>query len=92
MKLSRQEFSDHQFVRIVKQSRGLYRYPEPKILQGTNFCEISFVKDPRSRRLVLIGALDNLVKGTAGNAVQCMNLMSGFEEGLGLEFPGLHPV
>ena len=43
-------------------------------------------------RLVLIGALDNLVKGTAGNAVQCLNLMSGYPETMGLEFPGLHPA
>jgi len=41
---------------------------------------------------VLLGAIDNLVKGTSGNAVQCLNLMCGFPETTGLEFPGLHPV
>jgi len=80
------------FVRTVKQSQGLYRYPEPKILQGTNFCDIGFAKDPRSNRLVIIGAIDNLVKGTAGNAIQCLNLMFGFSETQSLEFPGLHPI
>jgi N-acetyl-gamma-glutamyl-phosphate/LysW-gamma-L-alpha-aminoadipyl-6-phosphate reductase len=80
------------FVRLVKQRQGLYRFPEPKILQGTNFCEIGFEKEAHSDRLVVLGALDNLVKGTAGNAVQCLNLMCGFPETLGLEFPGLHPV
>ena len=80
------------FVRIVKQKQGLYRYPEPKILAGTNICEIGFEKDDRSDRLVVLGAIDNLVKGTAGNAVQCLNLMAGYPEALGLEFPGLHPV
>ncbi len=88
----RREYMGKPFVRIVKQSQGLYRYPEPKILQGTNFCEIGFEKDVRGGRLVVLGAIDNLVKGTAGNAVQCMNLMCGFPETLGLEFPGLHPV
>jgi N-acetyl-gamma-glutamyl-phosphate/LysW-gamma-L-alpha-aminoadipyl-6-phosphate reductase len=88
----RREYAGKPFVRIVKQSQGLYRYPEPKILQGTNFCEIGFEKDARGGRLVVLGAIDNLVKGTAGNAVQCMNLMCGFPETQGLEFPGLHPV
>lgn len=91
-KLYRQEYSSEPFIRLVKQRQGLYRYPEPKILQGTNICEIGFAKDPHSNRLVVIGAIDNLVKGTAGNAVQCMNLMFGFEETEGLDFVGLHPI
>jgi N-acetyl-gamma-glutamyl-phosphate/LysW-gamma-L-alpha-aminoadipyl-6-phosphate reductase len=86
------EYKDDPFIRIVKEQQGIYRYPEPKILQGTNFCEIGFEKDKLSNRLVVMGAIDNLVKGTAGNAVQCMNLMFGFKETLGLEFPGLHPI
>ncbi len=88
----REEYRDKPFVRIVKQTRGLYRYPEPKILQGTNFCEIGFEKEERTGRLVILGAVDNLVKGTSGNGVQCMNLMHGWPETTGLEFPGLHPV
>jgi len=88
----RSAYAAQPFVRIVKQTQGLYRYPEPKILAGTNFCEIGFEKDARSDRLVVLGAIDNLVKGTAGNAVQCLNLMAGFPETQGLEFPGLHPV
>jgi len=88
----RSEYSGKPFVRIVKQTQGLYRYPEPKILQGTNYCEIGFEKERRSDRVVIIGAIDNLVKGTSGNGVQCMNLMCGFPETMGLEFPGLHPV
>ena len=88
----REEYAGRPFVRIVKQARGLYRYPEPKILQGTNFCEIGFEKEARGDRLVILGAIDNLVKGTSGNAVQCMNLMHGWPETTGLEFPGLHPV
>lgn len=88
----RSAYSEDPFVRIVKQKHGLYRYPEPKLLQGTNFCEIGFALDPRGGRLVVMGAIDNLVKGTSGTAVQCMNLMAGFPETTGLEFPGLHPV
>jgi LysW-gamma-L-alpha-aminoadipyl-6-phosphate/LysW-L-glutamyl-5-phosphate reductase len=88
----RAAYARRPFVRIVKQSQGLYRCPEPKILQGTNTCEIGFEREARTDRLVLLGAIDNLVKGTAGNAVQCLNLMCGFPETAGLEFPGLHPV
>ncbi len=91
-KVFRSEFQQMPFLRIIKQTQGLYRYPEPKILEGTNFCEVGFAKETRGNRLVVIGALDNLVKGTAGNAVQCMNLMYGFPETTGLEFPGLHPA
>ena len=91
-KALRSQYRDKPFVRIVKQKQGLYRFPEPKILQGSNFCEIGFELDKRGNRLVILGAIDNLVKGTAGNAVQCMNLMLDFPETLGLEFPGLHPV
>ncbi len=91
-KVYRKEYGSEPFIRIVKQKTGLYRYPEPKILQGTNFCDIGFEIEQNTGRLVIIGAIDNLVKGTAGNAVQCMNLTLGFPEKLGLEFPGLHPI
>ena len=88
----RKIYQDEPFIRLVKQKQGLYRYPEPKLLWGTNYCDIGFEKSPDSNRLVVLSAIDNLVKGTAGNAVACMNLMTGLEETLGLEFSGLHPV
>jgi N-acetyl-gamma-glutamyl-phosphate/LysW-gamma-L-alpha-aminoadipyl-6-phosphate reductase len=88
----RAAYADEPFIRIVKEGRGIHRYPEPKILAGTNYCDIGFEKDARGRRLVVLSALDNLVKGGAGTAIQAMNLMLGFPEKLGLEFPGLHPV
>jgi N-acetyl-gamma-glutamyl-phosphate/LysW-gamma-L-alpha-aminoadipyl-6-phosphate reductase len=84
--------SDQPFVRLVRERSGIYRYPEPKILAGSNFADIGFALDTSSGRVVSICALDNLMKGAAGSAVQCMNLMCGFEETAGLEFPGLHPV
>lgn len=88
----REEYKNEPFIRIVKESQGIYRYPEPKILQGTNYCDIGFSMDTHTNRLVVIGAIDNLVKGTAGQAVQAMNLMYGFDETEGLKFPGLHPI
>jgi LysW-gamma-L-alpha-aminoadipyl-6-phosphate/LysW-L-glutamyl-5-phosphate reductase len=91
-KIYRQEYNNEPFIRIVKTKDGIYRYPEPKILSGTNFCDIGFEKDENSNRLVVMSAIDNLCKGTAGNAVQAMNLMYGWEETLGLEFTGLHPI
>lgn len=80
------------FVRLVRDRRGIHRYPEPKILAGSNHAEIGFDLDPRTGRLVVLCAIDNLMKGAAGNAVQCANLMCGFPETEGLSFPGLHPV
>lgn len=90
-KLYRAAYADEPFIRIVKERGGIYRYPEPKILAGSNFCDIGFERDPHSNRLVVISALDNLVKGAAGQAVQAFNIAQGFDETTGLEFPGLHP-
>lgn len=88
----RAAYQDEPFVRIVAQRRGLYRLPEPKILIGSNYCDVGFSLDPDSDRLVAIGALDNLVKGGAGNAVQCLNIRMDWPERTGLEFVGLHPI
>lgn len=80
------------FVRIVKDKTGVYRYPEPKILSGSNYADVGFELDESICRAVSLCAIDNLMKGAAGSAVQAMNLMCGFEETAGLDFPGLHPV
>ncbi len=88
----RQTYRDEPFVRIVKEKRGVYRYPEPKILAGSNYCDVGFELDGESGRVVAISALDNLMKGAAGTAVQAMNVVYGWPETMGLEFPGLHPV
>ncbi|MGQ9613469.1 N-acetyl-gamma-glutamyl-phosphate reductase [Chloroflexus sp.] len=79
------------FIRIVKERQGIYRYPEPKILAGTNYADIGFAYEPATGRIVSICAIDNLMKGAAGSAVQCMNLMCGFAETTALTFTGLHP-
>ena len=90
-KLYRGAYGDEPFLRIVKERSGIHRYPEPKILAGTNYCDIGFERDPHSNRLVVISALDNLMKGAAGQAVQAFNIAKGFDETTGLQFPGLHP-
>jgi len=88
----REDYRDEPFVRLVRSRRGIHRYPEPKILTASNYCDIGFVADPGRRRLVVIAAIDNLMKGAAGSAVQSMNVMYGWPERMGLEFPGLHPI
>ena len=85
-------YRDEPFIRLVKEKTGIYRFPEPKLLIGTNLCEIGFEKDELTERLVVISAIDNLMKGAAGQAVQCMNIALDIEETVGLEFMGLHPV
>ncbi len=86
----RSEYSDEPFIRFVKERSGSYRYPEPKLLSGTNFCDIGFETD--DTRIVIMGAIDNLMKGAAGQAVHAMNVMCGFPEISGLEFGGIHPI
>jgi N-acetyl-gamma-glutamyl-phosphate/LysW-gamma-L-alpha-aminoadipyl-6-phosphate reductase len=91
-KVYRKEYGAEPFIRIVKEKTGIYRYPEPKILSGSNYCDVGFELDITENRLVVMSALDNLMKGAAGNGVQAMNVMFGWDEKEGLEFPGLHPV
>jgi N-acetyl-gamma-glutamyl-phosphate/LysW-gamma-L-alpha-aminoadipyl-6-phosphate reductase len=88
----RSRYGSEPFVRIVKSRTGLHRSPSPKLLTGTNYCDVGFERDPHSRRVVVTAALDNLVKGSAGQAVQACNVRHGFPESLGLEFGGLYPI
>jgi N-acetyl-gamma-glutamyl-phosphate/LysW-gamma-L-alpha-aminoadipyl-6-phosphate reductase len=80
------------FLRIVKQAHGLHRHPDPRLVTGTNFCDIGFSRDPYSRRLVVTAAIDNLVKGAAGQAIQAANIRLGFPETAGLEFGAIYPL
>lgn len=88
----RDAYGAEPFVRIVKERSGIHRYPDPKILAGTNYCDVGFERDPHAARVVVVSALDNLMKGAAGQAVHAFNVMHGFAERTGLEFPGLHPA
>jgi N-acetyl-gamma-glutamyl-phosphate/LysW-gamma-L-alpha-aminoadipyl-6-phosphate reductase len=91
-RIYRQSYGKEPFIRLVKSHDGVHRYPEPKLLWGTNYCDIGFETDPDTGRIVILAAIDNLVKGSAGQAVQCFNLMFNLPETTGLDFPGLHPV
>lgn len=91
-KIYRETYKDEPFVRIVKENAGVHRYPEPKLLSGSNWCDVGFERDPHSMRVVVMSATDNLMKGASGQAVQAMNIRMGFGERTGLEFPGLHPI
>lgn len=87
----RECYAAEPFVRIVKERSGIYRFPEPKLVAGTNFADVGFALDPRGDRVVVLCAIDNLVKGAAGNGVQAMNVALGLPEDAGLGFVGLHP-
>jgi N-acetyl-gamma-glutamyl-phosphate/LysW-gamma-L-alpha-aminoadipyl-6-phosphate reductase len=80
------------FVRVVKQAHGLHRHPDPRLVTGTNFCDLGFSRDPHSRRLVVTAAIDNLVKGAAGQAIQAANIRLGFAETAGLELGAIYPL
>lgn len=75
-------YKNERFIRVLEE--GVC--PETKWVEGSNYVDINFKIDPRTNRIIMMGAIDNLVKGAAGQAVQNMNLMFGIaeEEGLGM--------
>jgi len=73
-------YRDEPFVRLLSGDQ----FPDTKNVIGTNFIDIAWRIDPRTNRVVLLSAIDNIVKGTSGQAIQCMNLMCGFPETAGL--------
>ncbi|MEH2360174.1 N-acetyl-gamma-glutamyl-phosphate reductase [Nostoc sp.] len=66
-------------------------YPQTKWANGSNLCYIGVEVDPRTGRVIVMSAIDNLIKGQAGQAIQCMNLMMGWDETLGLPKLGFYP-
>ena len=88
----RNSYAEEPFVRIVSGGSGVYRYPEPKAVAGSNYAEVGFEVDPKNGRLVVFSAIDNMMKGSAGQAVHAANVALGFDETAGLKFEGLHPV
>ncbi|MGQ9904334.1 MAG: N-acetyl-gamma-glutamyl-phosphate reductase, partial [Anaerolineae bacterium] len=84
-------YRNEPFVRLVKSNAGIFRAPEPKILAGSNWADVGFALSADGRKATLLCAIDNLMKGAAGSAVQCLNVMMGWDERAGLAFPGLHP-
>jgi N-acetyl-gamma-glutamyl-phosphate/LysW-gamma-L-alpha-aminoadipyl-6-phosphate reductase len=91
-KMYRSLYTGKPFIRMVKDKKGPFRLPDPKVVIGSNFCDVGFEIDERGHRIVAIGAIDNLVKGAAGNAVQVMNIMLGLDEKQGIYDAPLHPV
>ncbi|SFH54654.1 N-acetyl-gamma-glutamyl-phosphate reductase [Tindallia magadiensis] len=75
------------FIRILKEGY----LPETKAVKGSNFCDIGFVIDSRSGKLVVVSAIDNLLKGSSSQAVQNMNVMFGLEETAGLNAAPIWP-
>lgn len=80
-------YKDEYFIRLL--DKGVC--PETRWVEGSNFVDINYKLEPRTGRVIIMGAVDNLVKGAAGQAVQNMNLMFGFEETEGLKLAPMFP-
>lgn len=80
-------YADEKFVRVLEKDIC----PETKWVEGSNYVDVNFKIDERTGRIIMMGAMDNLVKGAAGQAVQNMNLMFGLKESEGLEFVPMFP-
>jgi LysW-gamma-L-alpha-aminoadipyl-6-phosphate/LysW-L-glutamyl-5-phosphate reductase len=91
-KVYRNSYRGEPFLRLIRDKKGLYKFPDPKFLIGSNFCDIGFDIDEDNQRLVSLSASDNLMKGAAGSAIQNMNVLYGFDETEGLKYTPLTPV
>ena len=80
-------YAKEKFVRVLEKDIC----PETKWVEGSNYVDVNFKIDERTGRIVMMGALDNLVKGAAGQAVQNMNLLFGFDEAEGLNMVPMFP-
>lgn len=87
LKIYEDFYKGERFIRIM----GHGKSPQLRSVLGSNYCDIGFQIDRRTKRIIVISAIDNLVKGAAGQAVQNMNIMLGFEEYTGLEGIGIFP-
>ncbi len=85
-------YGNEPFIRLVKYQKGPYQLPDPKVAVGTNFCDVGFEIDEHANRLILFSAIDNMVKGAAGQGVQCLNILMGLDETTGLKSTGFHPM
>jgi N-acetyl-gamma-glutamyl-phosphate/LysW-gamma-L-alpha-aminoadipyl-6-phosphate reductase len=91
-KMYRNAYKGEPFVRLIRDKKGLYKFPDPKFVVGSNFCDVGFDIDEYNRRIVALSASDNLMKGAAGSAIQNMNVMFGYGEKEGLMYTPLTPV
>ncbi len=87
LKIYEEFYKNEPFMRVLEKDT----FPETRNVYGSNYCDIGIKVDERTNRVIVISAIDNLVKGASGQAIQNMNLMYGFKETLGLESPGITP-
>lgn len=80
-------YQKEKFIRVLEKDV----YPQTKWVEGSNYVDVNFKIDPRTNRIIMMGAIDNLVKGAAGQAVQNMNLLFGLKESEGLELVPMFP-
>lgn len=80
-------YADEFFIRLL----GRGAYPSTKYVRGTNYCDIAWHIDPRTHRVIVFSAIDNLVKGAAGQAIQNMNIALGLDERTGLDLVPMYP-
>ena len=82
----RKFYAGERFIRLYEDI-----VPNPRYIKGSNYCDIGVYQDARAGWVVTVAAVDNLVKGAAGQAIQAMNLMMGIPEDAGLTAPGSYP-
>ena len=87
-KIYEKYYKDEYFVRLTKE--GVF--PETKWVKGSNFCDIGFKIDKRTGKIIVVSAIDNMIKGAAGQAIQNMNIMFGRDEKAGLEDISAFPI
>ena len=80
-------YGGEKFIRLL----GRDAYPETKFVRGSNYCDIAWHIDERTRRVIILSAIDNLVKGAAGQAVQNLNIAAGFAEDVALDVVPMYP-
>jgi len=89
-KIYREYYSKEYFIRIVNRKYPPYNLPDIKGVVYSNFCEIGFKVDKGNGRIIIFSAIDSLIKGAAGQAVQNMNIIFGIDEKTGLDYPGFY--
>jgi N-acetyl-gamma-glutamyl-phosphate reductase len=87
VEMYRKFYAGRRFIRV----RPPGKWPSTKEVYGSNYCDIGLVPDERTGRITIVSVIDNLVKGAAGQAIQNLNLMMGWDEALGLEFTPIYP-
>lgn len=87
----KEAYGKEHFIRLFEHGIGDYQFPETRWVKGSNFCDIGFKVDTRTGRVIVVAALDNLIKGAAGQAVQNLNILFELEEKTGLNQAPIFP-